>query len=163
VVLAQSRIAEAIRTVLMRGRAAGYSHLIADSNGEIYNIEVSARRFATIYGEYGYLAHTNHYLKPRMKQVEDKTEDLIGSRVRVNRAMRLLRSTRKHSPDTIKTILSDHVNHPNSICSHTEPEDNPLDRQKTIASLIMDLTALEMHVCWGNPCEGTYHTYRLEA
>ena len=123
----------------------------------------SARRFATIYGMEGYLAHTNNYLTQRMKQVEEKTEDLIGSRVRVNRAARLLRANRQHTPDTLKAILSDHVNHPNSICSHTDLSDSPLDRQKTIASLIMDLTALEMHVCWGNPCEGTYHTYKLEA
>lgn len=162
-VLAAERIADAIRSALMRQRAAGYNHLIADRSGELYNVEVSARRFATIYGGDGYLVHTNNYLTQPMKQVEEKTEDLIGSRVRVNRAARLLRAHRQHTPDTLKTILGDHVNYPSSICSHTDPTDHPLDRQKTIASLIMDLTALEMHVCWGNPCEGTYHTYRLEA
>jgi isopenicillin-N N-acyltransferase-like protein len=161
-VLAAPRIAEAIRRALLKKRAAGYNHLIADRNGEIYNVEVSARRFAAIYGTDGYLAHTNHYLAARMRQVEDHTEDLIGSRVRVNRALRLLRGSDVHTPDSLKSILSDHVNYPSSICSHVEPEDNPLDRQKTIASLIMDMTALEMHVCWGNPCEGEYHTYRLE-
>ncbi len=161
-VLAATRLSEAIRSALMRWRAAGYNHLIADKNGELYNVEVSARHFATIYGMDGQLAHTNNYLTNRMKQWEQSTEDLIGSRVRVNRATRLLRATPKHTPETVKAILSDHVNYPNSICSHTEPEDNPLDRQKTIASLIMDLTASEMHVCWGNPCSGTYHTYRLE-
>ena len=59
--------------------------------------------------------------------------------------------------------MSDHVNYPYSICAHTVVEDSPLDRQKTIASIVMDLTAMEMHVCWGNPCESVYHTYRLEA
>jgi isopenicillin-N N-acyltransferase-like protein len=161
-VLGASQLSEAIRQALMRWRAAGYNHLIADHNGELYNVEVSARHFATMYGMEGYLAHTNHYLTQRMKPVEHKTEDLIGSRVRVNRATRLLRNTKQHSVETLKTILSDHVNFPNSICSHTEPGGKPLDRQKTIASLIFDLTALEMHVCWGNPCTGTYHTYRLE-
>lgn|SRR5574341_298377 len=161
-VLAATKLADAIRSALSRGRAAGYNHLIVDNNGEMYNIEVSARYFATMYGMDGLLAHTNHYQTQRMKAVEEKTEDLIGSRVRANRAMRLLRRTRKHSPETIKQILSDHVNHPNSICSHTDPGDTFIDRQKTIASLIMDLTALEMHVCWGNPCESDYFTYRLE-
>jgi isopenicillin-N N-acyltransferase-like protein len=161
-VLAAPRIAEAIRRALLKKRAAGYNHLIADPYGELYNIEVSARKFATIYGMDGYLAHTNHYQTNRMKQVEDHTEDLIGSRVRANRALRLLRGSNKHTLESLRAILSDHVNHPNSICSHLEPEDDPLDRQKTIASLIMDLTALEMHVCWGNPCQGEYHTYQLE-
>lgn len=161
-VLGAQRLSEAIRRVLIRWRAAGYNHLIADRNGELYNIEVSARHFATIYGIEGYLAHTNNYLTTRMKQHEARTEDLISSRVRVNRATRLLHNLGQHSIETLKTILSDHVNYPNSICSHTEPAGTPLDRQKTVCSLIMDLTALEMHVCRGSPCEGSYHTFYLE-
>jgi isopenicillin-N N-acyltransferase-like protein len=161
-VLGMTQIAEAIRKTLMRWRAAGYNHLIADKSGELYNVEVSAHHFATIYGMEGYLAHTNNYLTQRMKQVEARTDDLIGSRVRVNRAQRLLRQVRSHTPETIKAILRDHVNYPNSICSHSEPDAGFLDQQKTIASLIIDLTDLEMQVCWGNPCEGNYETYRLE-
>jgi len=161
-VLGMNRLAEAIRKALMRWRAAGYNHLIADKSGELYNIEVSAHHFSTIYGMEGCLAHTNNYLTQRMKQVEARTGDLIGSRVRVNRARRLLRRTHHHSIDTLKEILSDHVNHPGSICSHNIPDADFRHRQKTIASLIMDLTSLEMHVCWGNPCAGAYETYRLE-
>jgi isopenicillin-N N-acyltransferase-like protein len=161
-VLGAARLSEAIRAVIRRQRAAGYNHLIAHSSGEIYNIEVSAKCFATIYGSDGLLAHTNNYLTRRMKQVEDGTEDLISSRVRVNRALRLLRNQHQHTVDTIRGILCDHTNYPNSICSHVEPEDSPLDRQKTIASMIMDLTSLEMHFCWGSPCEGDYSVYRLD-
>jgi isopenicillin-N N-acyltransferase-like protein len=146
----------------MKWRAAGYNHLIVDKSGEMYNVEVSARHFATIYGIDGMLVHTNNYLTQRMKQFEHNTDELIGSRVRVNRAQRLLRQTKKHTPNTLKEILSDHVNFPNSICNHSDPTDTPLDRQKTIATLIMDLTELEMQVCWGNPCEGEFETYRLE-
>jgi isopenicillin-N N-acyltransferase like protein len=162
-VLAATKLADAIRTTLMRWRAAGYNHLIVHSSGEMYNVEVSARHFATIYGMDGMLAHTNNYLTHRMKEYEHATEDLIGSRVRVNRAQRLLRQHKKHTIGSLRDILSDHVNFPNSICSHSDPTDKPLDRQKTIATLIMDLTKLEMHVCWGNPCEGNFETYCLEA
>lgn len=161
-VLGQSQLSKAIRASIIRQREAGYNHLIADNHGELYSIEVSAHRFATIYGTDGTMVHTNHYQTQRMKQFEDKTEDLISSRIRSNRANRLLTHSELHSVDSFSAILSDHVNHPYSICSHTEPADSPLDRQKTIASLIMDLTALEMHVCWGNPCTGDYHTYALE-
>lgn len=161
-VLGAERLADAIRCVIMKWRAAGYNHLIADRSGELYNVEVSARHFATIYGINGYLAHTNNYLTRRMKQYEDHTEDLIGARVRVNRATRLLRATPDHTVESIQNIMRDHVNHPNSICSHTDPEDDPMDRQKTIASLVMDLTDQTMYACWGSPCEGTYHAYHLE-
>ncbi|HLV44800.1 MAG TPA: C45 family peptidase [Aggregatilineales bacterium] len=161
-VLGARQISQAIRRVIIKWRAAGYNHLIADRNGELYSVEVSARHFATIYGMEGVLAHTNHYLTARMKPYEDGTEDLISSRVRFNRAQRLLRSEPCHMPDTLKRILGDHVDYPSSICSHTDPNDDPMDRQKTIASLIMDLTELKMYACWGNPCEGTYFEYCLE-
>jgi isopenicillin-N N-acyltransferase-like protein len=82
----------------------------------------------------------------------------------VNRALRLLRNHYKnHSVETLKEILSDHVNFPNSICSHSDLNEKPLDRQKTMTTLIMDLTTRELHACWGNPCESTFETYRLEA
>ena len=59
-------------------------------------------------------------------------------------------------------IQRDHVNYPESICNHETPGD-PLDRQKTITALIMDLTQRQMHICWGNPCSSTYCTYQLDA
>jgi isopenicillin-N N-acyltransferase-like protein len=161
-VLGAARLGEAIREAIMPARAAGYNHLIAERGGELYNIEVSARLFATLYGMDGYLAHTNNYLTRRMIQVEDRTEDRIGSRVRVNRATRLLRNTPQHSVETLKSILSDHVNHPDSICGHVNPADKPLEQGKTIATIIMDLTSLEVHACRGNPCAATFHTYSLE-
>jgi hypothetical protein len=39
---------------------------------------------------------------------------------------------------------------------------NPLDREKTINALVIDLTARVMHLAWGNPCTNPYHTYHLE-
>jgi isopenicillin-N N-acyltransferase-like protein len=161
-VLAATSIRHAIQAALHRKRAAGYNHLIVDKHGELYNVEVSAQQFALIYGNEGYTAHTNHYQTPEMKQIESKPDELIGAHMRFNRAKRLLKEHNQHSPETFKTILSDHVNYPHGICGHTVAEDPPLDRQKTICTLIIDLTALEMHACWGNPCESEFFTYKLE-
>jgi isopenicillin-N N-acyltransferase-like protein len=127
-VLAAPRLADAIRRCIVRNRAAGYNHLIVDRSGEMYNVEVSARQFTTIYGQEGYLAHTNDYRSVKMRAVEDGTEDLIGSHVRGNRATRLLASSTDHTPESLQAILSDHVNYPYSICAHTVVEDSPLDR-----------------------------------
>lgn len=162
-VLAAKRIGDAISRTLLRQRAAGYNHLIADQNGEMFNIEVSATKFAVLYSQNGVIAHTNQYQTPQMQQIETNPEELIGAHIRCNRALRLLNQVEKHSCGTFKTILSDHVNYPHGICDHTVPEDGPFDRQKTICSLIMDLNALEMHACWGNPCENEFFTYKLEA
>ena len=57
----------------------------------------------------------------------------------------------------------DHVNVPNSICNHAVDWIDPLDREKTINAMVIDLTAREMHIAWGNPCQNNYHTYHLDA
>jgi isopenicillin-N N-acyltransferase-like protein len=83
--------------------------------------------------------------------------------VRYFRAMRLLKSTPLHSVKSLQAIQRDHINFPNSICNHAAAEQKPLDREKTINALVIDLTSRVMHLAWGNPCENQYHTYYLEA
>jgi len=154
--------AEAIRHMLAPQRAAGYNHLLAHESGELYNVEVSARRFAILYAEDGYLAHTNHYLDFGMQAIEDEPDELISSRIRYFRAVRLLKQTSKHSIKSLQTVQRDHINHPDSICNHAVDYPNPQDRQKTINALVIDLNAKTMHLAWGNPCENPFHTYHLE-
>lgn len=154
--------ADAIRFMLVPQRAAGYNHLLAHESGELYNVEVSARRFAILYGEDGYLAHTNHYLDYNMQAIEDEPDELVGTRVRYFRALRLLKRTRSHTVKTLQAIQRDHINYPNSICNHSEEDIDPLDREKTINAMIIDLSARVMHLAWGNPCASQYHTYHLE-
>ena len=162
-VLASKTPDEAIRHMLSAQRAAGYNHLLVHESGEMYSVEVSARRFGILYGEDGYIVHTNHYLSENMQQVEREPEDLVASRVRYFRALRLVK---RESPTPIKTLQAiqrDHVNFSNSICNHSIDASNPLDREKTVNAMVIDLTAREMHIAWGNPCENPYHTYHLDA
>lgn len=162
-VLSAQTVSDAIRITLFRRRAAGYNHLIADSHGEIYNVEVSATAFDAVYAQEGYAVHCNNYLSPLMLEYEDHTEDLIGTRVRVNRARRLMmQGLGRLTIRDFKEILSDHVNYPNSICGHEDPSDPPKDRSRTICSLIMDLQELTMWYCYGPPCSGEYVPYRLK-
>jgi isopenicillin-N N-acyltransferase-like protein len=77
-VLAAKTPGDAIRRALIPRRAAGYNHLLAHESGEIYSVEVSARKFAIIYGEDGYMVHTNHYLDYNMQDIEYETDELIN-------------------------------------------------------------------------------------
>lgn len=162
-VLAAKTPGDAIRRTLIPRRAAGYNHLLAHESGEIYSVEVSARRFAIIYAQDGYMVHTNHYLDANMRVIEDEPDELISTRVRYFRANRLLRETAQHTIKTLQAIQRDHINYPNSICNHAEDVVNPLDREKTINSMVIDLTSRAMHIAWGNPCVNTHHTYYLNA
>jgi isopenicillin-N N-acyltransferase like protein len=162
-VLAARRISSAIGRTLVPHRAAGYNHMLIHESGEMYSIEVSAQHFDILHGTDGYLVHTNHYLTPSMKEIESDPEELISSRIRYFRANRLLRQNQTHSIKTLQAIQKDHVNFSNSICNHAVEWTDPLDREKTINAMVIDLTAREMHICWGNPCQNAYHTYHLDA
>ena len=98
-----------------------------------------------------------------MKEIENEPEELISSRVRYFRANRLLRQSSSHTIKTLQTIQKDHVNLPNSICNHNIAGIDPMDRESTITAMVIDLTAREMHIAWGNPCQNSYHTYHLDA
>lgn len=160
-VLAARDLAEAMRAALAPKRAAGYAHLLAHESGELYVVEVSARRFALLYGEEGHLVHTNHYLDPAMQAIEEDSDELISTRLRYHRARRLLRSAEKVDLTLLQHIQRDHLNFPNSICNHSTQGETPLEREKTICALIMDLTAKVLHLAWGNPCSNRYFTYSL--
>ena len=162
-VLASRRISGALGRTLISHRAAGYNHLIVHESGEMYSVEVSARRFEILHGTDGYITHTNHYLGQSMQEIEKDPEELISSRVRYFRANRLLREHSAHSIKSLQAIQKDHVNLPNSICNHNIVGIDPLDRESTITALVIDLTAREMHIAWGNPCQNAYHTYHLSA
>ncbi len=161
-VLGSSTPADAIRHMLIPHRAAGYNHLLAHESGELYNVEVSARHFALLYAEEGYLTHTNHYLDYNMRSIEAEPDELVSSRVRFFRAKRLLKQTSTHTIKTLQAIQKDHINFPDSICNHAIDDADPLQREKTINALVIDLTARVLHLAWGNPCQNAYHTYHLE-
>jgi isopenicillin-N N-acyltransferase like protein len=162
-ILSSRRISGAIGRALIPHRAAGYNHLLVHDSGEMYSIEVSARRFEILHGTDGYMVHTNHYLAQNMKEIESDPEELISSRVRYFRALRLLRQNQSHSIKSLQVIQKDHVNIPNSICNHNIEGTDPLDREKTICAMVIDVTTREMHISWGNPCQNIYHTYHLDA
>jgi isopenicillin-N N-acyltransferase-like protein len=162
-VMASRRISGAIGRTLVSRRAAGYNHLLVHDSGEMYSVEVSARKFDSLHGTEGYIVHTNHYLSNPMKEIEKDPEELISSRVRYFRTVRLLRESTTHTIKSLQAIQKDHVNLPNSICNHNIAGIDPMDRESTISALVIDLTAREMHIAWGNPCQNAYHTYHLNA
>jgi isopenicillin-N N-acyltransferase-like protein len=142
-------------------RAGGYNYLLADSHGELYNVETSATSHDILYGDGGWLAHTNHYLSPRMRALE-APGTYAGSHVRLNRARRLLGTQLGEvTVEGLQSILRDHVNYPNSICGHQNLDDPPHEREMTIVSLVMDLSDRVVWAAPGPPCEGEYSAYRL--
>jgi isopenicillin-N N-acyltransferase-like protein len=162
-VLNARTIGEAIRACVPKLRAGGYGYLVADDHGELYCVETSATTHALLYGEEGWLAHTNHYVTTKMQAIEE-AGTYSGSHVRLNRARRLLqRQLGEVTVEGLQAILRDHVNFPDSICAHEDPSDPPHDRGQTLVSLVMDLSERVMWAAPGPPCEGEYGAYRLRS
>ncbi len=162
-VLNTRTIGQAIRACVPKLRAGGYSFLITDAHGELYSIETSATKHHIEYGEEGWLAHTNHYLSPKMQTLEEPGT-YASSHVRLNRAQRLLKAQLGQvTVASLQAILRDHVNYPNSICVHEDPSDPPYEREMTLVSLVMDLTQRVLWAAPGPPCQGEYVPYSLNA
>lgn len=160
-VLYAQTIGQAIRASVAKLRAGGYGYLLADANGELYCVETSATTHDILYGDDGWLVHTNHYLSPKMKVLEEAGA-YSSSHVRLNRARRLLRAQLGQvSVESIQMVLRDHVNFPDSICVHEDPDEPPHDREQTLVSMIMDLTERVMWAAPGPPCQGEYSRYEL--
>lgn len=161
-VLHTPTIGEAILACVPKMRAGGYAYLLADPHGELYCVETSATIHDILYGDQGWLVHTNHYLSPRMREIEEQ-RPYSTSNVRLNRARRLVQAQLgQATPESLQSLLRDHVNHPNGICSHEDPQDPPHGREQTLVSLIMDLSERVMWAAPGPPCEGEYVPYHLD-
>ncbi len=157
-------LVDALRASMPPGRGASFNNIVCSREGELFSMEGSATAFEALYGEDGWLVHTNHYLAPKMLRFERDPHDTMCSIARYRRARKLLvPSLGRVRPETIMAIQRDHASKPDSICRHenlTEPES---ERVKTIFGSVLDLTAGEAYVSGSTPCTTEYRRFRLGA
>ena len=93
--------------------------------------------------------------------VNDDFPALIESIPRKCRIDELLTgATRPIERSHFESALSDHDNHPRSICRH--PNDHPVTGfWRSVFSILIEADNGRMHVSRGNPCENHYETYKL--
>jgi isopenicillin-N N-acyltransferase-like protein len=159
-VLEAGFLEDAIRRTHKPTRANGNNHLLANAAGELYDVEVSGGAAAVLPlpPEREFLTHANHFTDPAMQTLE--WGDLLNSRMRQTRVERpLARQVGNITVESLFEILSDHSNYPKSVCKHPDPVHNP-DVQ-TVASVVVDLTAGELHVRPGHPCTAPTTTVAL--
>jgi isopenicillin-N N-acyltransferase-like protein len=155
-ILAARQLGEAMEACLLPQRASSYNNLIADAHGEVYNMEGSATDCEPIYIKHNILAHTNHYISPVMRHFEMDRNEIGGSVIRYNRAMRLLRENYGElTPDLFQQLLADHADYPTSICKHGL-------ETVTVFSIIIQLEQLRAWIGRGRPCQTSYLEYRLD-
>jgi isopenicillin-N N-acyltransferase-like protein len=155
-ILGARRLEEAMNACLLPQRASNYNNVIADAHGEAYSMEGSATDCEPIYIDGDVLAHANHYVSPPMRHFEADRDDVSGSVIRHNRALRLLRENYGQiTPERLQVLLADHANYPGSICKHGL-------ETVTVFSLIVNLDERRAWIGRGRPCETTYYQHVLE-
>ncbi|MBN1314497.1 MAG: hypothetical protein JXA42_03480, partial [Anaerolineales bacterium] len=133
-----------------------YNNIIADVHGEVYCMEGAATDNEPIYIEEDVLAHANHYVSLPMRRFEADRNDIGGSVLRYNRALRLVRENKGAlSVEQFKRLLADHANFPSSICKHE-------GESITVFSIIIKLDELRAWIGRGRPCETTWEEYYLD-
>lgn len=143
-------------------RAGSGNVIIAQKVGEAVDLELTPDFISVLYPEDGILAHTNHFLTPSLQTDDLAIAESQSSIWRYGRVKRLLQNARgKLSVERVKEVLSDHFNYPHSICRHAEILQQDEEPVATLASIVMDLAAGEMHVSAGEPCREDFRTYRV--
>lgn len=162
-VLDSARLSDALN-VLVKTRAHIASNaLLTHESGFAIDVETTPGPCQWMYpdGE-GLLVHGNHYQAGIPPQLAEAYRPLAtDSLIRVPRARRGLDAVRDaRSPEQVRAAvhaaMSDHLGHPESLCTHPDPAAPEVRRWSTLLSSLVDLTSGEYRVTAGNPCENAY-------
>lgn len=149
---------------LQRGTSANY--LIATKEGEALDIESTCDDYDAIYPSEDIIVHSNHFYGPKHIKVKDLARmKFPDTHLRHGRGEKLLRKEYgKIDMETVKSLLSDHINYPDAICRHGETlgplPGRPLP-SNTVFSIIMNLTDGYFELAPGQPCHTPFerHTF----
>ena len=164
-VLDCATVTEAFAVLQAGVRSSAANYLIAQAGGAVLDVEAAPGDFTRLYPlgpERGVLLHTNHFLSPRIHAVDLSLWAMPSSAVRLQRLR--AGAAARPGPATLedfRTLLADHADYPTSICAHPDPREHPCEQAATIASVLMDLTARQMWVAVGNPCQAPYQRLDL--
>ncbi|WP_239161509.1 C45 family autoproteolytic acyltransferase/hydolase [Acrocarpospora phusangensis] len=161
-VLESGSAVEAAWAVTGSRRAGSGNYLIGAASGELVDLEFNPVGYELHFPGNGTLAHTNHFLG-QDPGVRDRLRFLPGlspgTYFRQDRAQRLLAAEAEPGVDVagLQRILRDHYGAPEGICRHDRPAGGGREvLGQTNVSVIIDLTAAELHYTLGCPCERDY-------
>jgi isopenicillin-N N-acyltransferase-like protein len=152
----------AAEIVTSEERACSTNFLIAQIPDRVADIEAAPDQALTLGPENGLLIHTNHFLDPdALGVVEPPREVWSSTHHRLDRLRDLLAAKHPLAVEDLQGHLRDHQAYPHSVCRHEDPDLPPSQRYRTVASVVMDLHARELHISDGPPCRNKYQRMML--
>jgi len=157
-VLEQCRtVDEALRLIGETPTCGNPNLIVADKGGSAALVEIfgphKAVKRVDDSGPEKYLCSTNHFTIPEMRQHDSSA--MRNSRIRYQTIQASLdQAAPRITRETIKTLLS--TRYPEGLCCHYYDE-----FFGTLRSIVFDLTAGELEVCFGSPAIGDWHQVDL--
>ena len=162
-ILNETSITNSLDRIARAKRAGSGTFNIGSAEGFLMSVEYTPDNFDVLMPEEIPLCHTNHYQSPIFKAQDTFKAELTDTFIRLNRMRRLCRLRKgKFNKEFLMTVLCDHANRPDSICSHEDPADAPSKRLCTVYTMMMDLNERSLWITTGNPCTGIETKYVLD-
>lgn len=161
-ILESCSLDDAIQAVKRADRAIPANIILATPQGPA-DLEITIDDVHVLTSpETGVVTHTNHCQHPAITGLNSQFGELIQSHARQRRIDELIASNghRHVTVSDIQAALRNHVDHPRSLCRHTNT-DAGHGFWQTVFSVIIEPTAQAMHVTRGAPCEAPYERYVL--
>jgi isopenicillin-N N-acyltransferase like protein len=164
-VLDAANIADAVKTLTWTKAHIPSNALLTHRDGFSIDVETTPDGHGWLYpDDAGILVHGNHYQAFVPPATAGQRRPMSpDSLIRVPRARRgLAKATGAEKSVDVRTAIhsamSDHLGHPDSLCTHPDERMSPLDQWSTTVSSCVDLTTGDYYLAPGSPCE---HPYEL--
>ncbi len=154
-------VAEAIEMARTLGFGASSNVLCADASGDAANLEFSPAGLQVLRGEGGVLCHTNHFLAPDGERGQTALAPSLSSVPRLTRARALVESRGRIGVAELQRILRDESEGLLSICRRPDSSLPAEARIESVASVVMELAAGQMHIAPDVPSLVDYETIAL--
>lgn len=152
----------AVEVVTGLDRACSTNFLIAQTPGQVVDIEAAPAKVQLLQCENDCLVHTNHFVNPdALGVVEPPSEQRPHSQLRRERLIELLGEKRPIALEEIQDYLRDHQGHPFSICRHEDPDEVPEEQYITVTAVVMDVETRTLYLTDGPPCQSEYQRVML--
>jgi isopenicillin-N N-acyltransferase-like protein len=164
-VLDAENVADALKALTWIKPHIPSNALLTHRDGFSIDVETTPGGHGWLYPDSdGLLVHGNHYEAFEPPRPAGHHRPMSpDSLVRVPRARRGLRNAARAEKSVdvrtaIHTAMSDHLGHPDSLCTHPDERTPAPEQWSTTLSSCVDLTSGEYYVAPGSPCE---HPYEL--
>ena len=153
-------VEQAIALIAAAPRCTSCNHLLADRSGAIADVEATPAGQSVLRPRGGVLTHANHCADADLFARDRGARDYPETVARGERA-RALAQTQSIDEPYLRAIMADHATAPGSICLHVQQGLPPEEREESIASVVIDLTAATMDLADGLPCSAPYRRVEI--